>query len=436
MKTNAIVAISKPTITKDATGYYFGWSEGDEKDVAIGISHISENYKQHTITAEIEVGLDGYKFGNGSKPAIALLTHARTNLLSLSSRQTIVNTIKNSCFIEELIYYPWEKIISQVINITVNDLRKGDPVVELGLSPEYPEPEYVIYPLLIKNTINTFYADRSSAKTLFVSLLDIVMSLPWTDNPLNFNIGNKASKVLYLDWESNQQVMETTYGRLLKGTGIGFCPTHYRHCALPLSEDIGAIKTIITKEQIDVIIIDSLGMAVGDDLNPTAPAFQFFSALRQLEPVTSILIGHTAKNIEGRRKTVYGNAYYENEARNIWEIKKNQEPHSPELNITLFHRKPPPFAGIHEPLAYRFTFDNQTTQVSLGVANIDDTQNETSGIDIVLAIIAESEVPLEPKEIYELTEQEINKNSILQYCYRLKNAGKIKKVEGGYVITK
>ena len=109
---------------------------------------------------------------------------------------------------------------------------------------------------------------------------------------------------------------------------------------------VSHIQNKIQETHTDVVIIDSLGASVGADLNATEPAFQFFTALRQL-PVTPLIIAHTAKDINNKRKTVYGNAYYSNEARVTWEITKQQEPDSSELTISLFNRKPAPFTGIH-----------------------------------------------------------------------------------------
>lgn len=426
--------ISNPFVRKDVTGYFYGWYEGNEQDVAVGITNIIENYKQHVISAEMSIGLDGNKYSEDGN-VLPLLTFARVNLLSISSRQAVIKTIRDNCFTEELRYYPWDKIVNQTITLTINELRKGEQSVEIGVTQDYKEPEYILYPYIIKDNINTFYADRSSAKTLFATLLNVVLSLPWSDNPINLVPPPEPKKVLYLDWESNKEIMEVTLGRLLKGTKLEYCSTHYRHCALPLPEDIGNIKKAITKDNIDTIIIDSLGMAVGDDLNLTAPAFRFFSALRQLDPITSIILGHTAKNIEGRRKTVYGNAYYENEARNIWElIKKQQQPDSTEINVTLFHRKPPPFAGIHFPMAYIFTFNNRETFVSLG--EVEGDSNNSDGpaeIEVVEQIISESDKPLQPKEIYEILDHEISQSNIRSCLFRLKKSGKITHEKDGYV---
>ncbi len=356
-----------------------------------------------------------------------LLRHTTAHLLSTSHISTITKQLSKNVNID------WDTIFTYVTNLSLSKLREGEPIVELNGTLALTEPEYLMYPLFVKDAINTIYADRGSAKTLFVTLIDLMMSLPWVDNPLNFRVGDKPHKVLFLDWESNANITDWTASRLRRGMDIGYCPIYYRHCSLPLADDISQIKQKIAEIKADIIIVDSLGMAVGEDLNLTKPAFQYFSALRQLDPITSINIGHTAKNMELRRKTVYGNAYYENEARSIWEITKEQEIGSPELTITLYHRKPAPFAPVHSPLAYRFIFDGDTTRVELGDAKLDNRASNISDIEIVEATVADSDKPLQPKDIYNLTDHTINQTTIRSCCLRLKKGGKFRKTDEGYV---
>ena len=263
-----------------------------------------------------------------------------------------------------------------------------------------------------------------------------MLTLPWTDNPLGLNVNSHSHSILFLDWENNPNITGWTANSLIRGMGVGYCPVQYRHCSLPLKDDIAQIKTKVAELKADTIIIDSLGMAVGEDLNLTKPAFQFFAACRQLDPITIIAVAHTAKNLDMKKKTVYGNAYYENEARSIWEIKKVQETNSPELTVNLYHRKPPPFAPAHSPLAYRFTFEEDKTLVAIGDARADARgEREVTDTEIVKAIIADNDGVMR-KDIFELSNHVVPLNTIGVVLYRLKEREEITKSVKGYVITK
>lgn len=137
----------------------------------------------------------------------------------------------------------------------------------------------------------------------------------------------------------------------------------YRHMVRPLASDIEAIRLLVAETRAQILIIDSLGPASGGDLNATQPALDFFGALSQLR-VTSLILAHTAKNSDGKTRSVYGNGFYENEARNIWEIKALQEPGDDSLEVGLFHRKPLPFYGKQKPFGYRLDFTDTTTIIT------------------------------------------------------------------------
>ena len=62
--------------------------------------------------------------------------------------------------------------------MALTEYGKGEPVIELDDSYGKVEPEYLLYPLFVKDAINTIYADRGSAKTLFITLIDLMLTLP------------------------------------------------------------------------------------------------------------------------------------------------------------------------------------------------------------------------------------------------------------------
>jgi len=337
-------------------------------------------------------------------------------LLSVSHKSALARALKTQRNLD------WDRIINQATTKVMSDIRQGESVVMLDSEVGKERPEYLLYPLLVKNAPNIIYADKSSAKSLFVTLIDIILTLPWHDNPIGFPIDRKNShRVLYGDWENDAQITGYQKSCLLRGMGLEWCDIPYLHCDRPLFDSVDHIRDKITLTGADVFIIDSLGMAVGDDLNLTKPAFNFYSALRQL-PITPIIVAHTAKDITNRRKTVYGNAYYENEARSVWEISKQQEFGSNELTITLHHRKSPPFAGYHEPLAYRFIFEGNATTVELATPDTDKRsydESPPSETDIALQIIYESGERLTAREILTRSEGNIKASNIYTVLGRI-----------------
>ena len=388
---------------------------------AVLVSRIIESPQK--FEAEIEVALDDAVIKQ-DKPKV-IISGIRFNLFSSSGRKGIELACERSAIADELRFYPWHNIIEQVCIYTIRKVRdEVEPLVWLTSEYGNKPPEYLLAPLFVKYAPNVVFAEKGSAKSLFMNLVCLALTLGWHDNPIGFHIPTDTRhNVLYFDWEYDAEVTGWTKECLMRGMGIDGCDIPYQRCSRPLADNIDFYIRRIGEAKADVAILDSLALAVGGNLNDTEPALRFFAALRQL-PVTPIIVGQTSKDQLTKRKTIYGNALYEYEPRSIWEASKKQEPGSNELVLTLQHRKPPPFAPYHEPLAYRFIFNGNTTTVEQAEPDIKG-DNGTSDIDTVLAIIEASDVELSPKELREQTEPLIPINSIYTYCHRLKKRGLI-----------
>jgi 5S rRNA maturation endonuclease (ribonuclease M5) len=399
--------IPLPIMGKRLNGYQFDWNGLNLK---INIERLRDE------EGEIVVSQDDTPFYiSGIK------------LLSVSHRTSIARSLNTQRKLD------WDRVLNQITTMCLDDMRKGEDVLFLDEEYGSKPPEYLLKPLFVKNSANIIYADKSSAKSLLMIMFDVALSLPWWDNEIGLDVKNEKHNVLFLDWENDAYVTGWQKECFLRGINIGYCAIPYLRCNRPLVDCLDHVKAKIDEVKADVVIIDSLGVAVGDDLNLTKPAFAFFNALRQL-PVTPLIIAHTAKDFNNKRKTVYGNAFYENESRSIWEAKKTQEAGSNKLIASLFQRKAPPFSGYSEPLAWQFTFDGGNTYVEKTEPITDDrvikesSESELSVPQIVLSIMEECGKPVSPKEIQEITDPPITGNNIRQALYQLKNTNKVKVV--------
>jgi predicted HTH transcriptional regulator len=108
---------------------------------------------------------------------------------------------------------------------------------------------------------------------------------------------------------------------------------------------------------------------------------------------------------------------------------------SNELIITLFHRKPPPFATMHEPLAYKFIFNNDVISVELANPILDktSTNEEPTQPEIILATLEDAGEPLSPTQLATITK--IQDSTVRTVLLRLKNSGKVKRVNEKYTTT-
>ncbi len=334
----------KPTVTESGNSIQYEWPEAH---IAIHVSRVHE-HRDGRVTAELRTST--------SAPGYAPHLDQRTvNLLT-----------SKTAFAKELglVYEAdWPTMLEQVKVYTLEWVRRGEPVMELWGEDEAEPPTYLIEPLIVEGYPNVIFGDPGSFKSGLGVIIASVLSLPWVDNPLLWPEPDKPIVCLYLDWETDSRTVNWTHARLNRGHGLPGFPLQYRRCFAPLYSDIEAIIELADSCEAKAVIIDSLGMASGnDDLNNSATAINFYRGLRQLNR-TSIILAHNAKDRERKERSIYGNQYFTAQARNIWEVRKVQETGDDSLDLGLFHRKTPPFARFAHPIGMRIEFQGNSITV-------------------------------------------------------------------------
>ena len=339
--------MSLPQILDIPGGYVFDWKEPEK--INIKVNHL--NNKNGELRGEILITTSA----PGYNPHLYLGT---LNFMSGRTRKELTKQLS------ELYETDWTSILEQLVVYTVDRFRRGEPVEDILVDNSLTTPpEYLIHPLVVKNYPNVLFGDPGSFKSTFTLALIAGTVLPWTDNPLSWNVPEKPAGTMYLDWETDRDTVSWQLSRFQDGMRTGIIPIKYRRCSLPLYQDIERIMTAIVDYHIELVIIDSLGLACGGDLNEAATAIQFFSALRQLK-VTSLILAHTSKDKLSKNKTIFGSVYFEAQARNIWHLKKRQESGEDSLDLLIKNTKPPPFSKKQQDLAYHVDFSDDTIKIS------------------------------------------------------------------------
>jgi hypothetical protein len=252
----------------------------------------------------------------------------------------------------------WTEILEQVSVNSIAEFERGEPMVMLFGGEEAIKPAYILRPFLVERFPSILFGDPSSGKTTLALLLALAVTLPWKQNPLGLVVPDKSHHVAYFDWETGREGIEWQWHTIQSGAGTGGVPLWYRRCHAPLAEDIDAIREYIVEHDITVAILDSLALAAGGELKDTSSPLAFFRALGLLN-ITSLSLAHTPKEKENR--TIYGNRFFEAEARNTWEIIKQQEAGTSEMIIGLKHRKPLPWDKLMPDVAFNMYFSENGT---------------------------------------------------------------------------
>ena len=332
-----------PEIKRTGGFYHLSWPEWN---INVDVSRVYSHSEGPT-TAELH-----FQSMNGAQ-AIHL-ARPRVNLLAPRSLKQLADLLDG-----RMEGPPWETLIEQLAYHVIKMHREGDPACEIDTLGETQRPAFLVHPLLMENRPTILFGAGASVKSYVALLVAIVALLPWTNNPLGLRVAKRADP-LYLDWEDDWEEITWRAQAIMRGMQLGSLPFQYRRCYQPLANDLEEVQRLVLAQNIGLVIIDSLGLACGGDLNAPAPTMAFFAALRALK-VTALIIAHETKD-EARHKTPFGSVYFFNLARSVWRAVKTQEEGADQLVILLKHLKAN--AGrLEKPLAIEFTFGDASVQV-------------------------------------------------------------------------
>ena len=313
--------MSKPDIKEAVGGYEFSWSQ---EKLNIKVSRVRVHTSDGRVTGELLITSPA----EGNKP---IYPQTSLNFNSEQTRTRLAKTLESQDS-----RWKWQEIINQVSLAVIDRARQGEPVRELWTSDKIKPPEFLLEPLLYKGLPTIVFGEKAVCKSTLSLAAYACLILPWYDNPLGWTAPGRPIKTLIADYEVDYDVAQWNAKRLQEGMGLPAFPLYYRRCALPLADDVEQLHRHVADIGAEVIIVDSLGPAVGGDLKDPGQALRFTTALRQLK-CAALVIGQTSKDRESKVKSVFGSTFFEYYARNIWEIRKVQDDGEDALDIAMYN---------------------------------------------------------------------------------------------------
>ena len=279
------------------------------------------------------------------------------NLCLASARQTLQRSLNGKA--GEL---PWGDMLDTACNEVIARLQAGSPMVTISSDAPVAPEQFLIKPFLPMHEPTILFGRGGSCKSYVGLLLGIAAQLAWRNNPLGWTTPLKPVRVLVLDWETSRDVVHRRVKRLVKGMSLPAVNIDYRECRGSLATEVDAVAGLVLQHKIGLVIVDSAGRAVGDDLNAPGPVNAFYAALRQLD-VTSLIVHHCAKNELTREKTPFGSQYFEANARSAWFIEREREGSDTDFAVSLTNTKVND-SPKHPVVGLRVHFDNTPGQES------------------------------------------------------------------------
>ena len=295
-----------------------------------------------------------------------LLHFARVALLSSSARDTLVRTLDR-----QAPGPPWRDMLEAAVEATISELRRGGPIIEVIPRPRDPG-RVLLEGFLTAGEPLLLFADGGSGKG-YIALAGALALM--TGRALGpFRPTRGGVRVAYLDWEADEPEIAGRLEALERGAGLRVPPGHffYRQMARPLAEDGPAVRAMVSRGRIDVLVTDSAGPAAQLEPEGAEAAFRIFAMLRS-QGATPWVLTHISKaGADAATANPYGSTFWKNLARSVWELRRSAESDTPAvLTIAAFHRKMNS-GPLARPWSVHFTFASDGA-VSIADADLRDT---------------------------------------------------------------
>ena len=347
----------------------------------------------------------------------AHILRTRLNIETNASRAKLAKDLTERCPIKDL---DWLDTIEYIAEKTMRELEHGEPVITIQSTDEFSDLKYLIYPIIPEGKPTAIFGDPGSGKSQLAVILSMVMSLPWSDNPLKLGAPEKPVKVLFLDYEADIEDIQRQLALFTQGMELGYGSIEYRRCSMPIADDLEGIRKHIEELDAKCLIIDSVSLAAGGDLNRMDVATNYVRSLRSLGPdITSISLAHTSKDRESKIKTILGSVLFEAGFRSVWEIRADEG--NDTLDIALFHRKANLSKKFHD-IGFRISYTDAGNIVeSLDPRSVPEFVRRMSVNKQILEALKHGKLSSQ-----ELVEQTDNKISDINVALsRLKKANQI-----------
>lgn len=343
-----LVQLDKPVIDYEDDRLVFNWHEYELQALV------------ERLTDEGKCEQSVYQGVNSHKQLIHI---SEVNLLSGRSRSDFSKALA-----ERSPKIDWITFETYIVNETMKHLRREMPLVNLNTPFSPKAVEYLIYPILPKNSSTVIYCAGGKLKSYTALYMGCLVQYGISNNDLGWQV--KQGNVLYLDWEEpdkDANIQRKRFHAILKALNVtDETQFYYMPCSRSFIDMLSQIKRIIHARNIVLIIIDSQMAATAGNYNyqPDIVASLFYNAINSLQ-CTALIIDHVTK--EDMRNggevaaAAFGSIVKYNRARVQYEL-KTSEILPTEFECSLIRTKNNNIPKI-KPIGIKVNFDDDENGV-------------------------------------------------------------------------
>ena len=256
----------------------------------------------------------------------------RVSLSSMSNKKDVWKTCHKR--VSEIDEPTWEALIEDICDRAISTTRERVRSRPLGKEPNPREkPRYKVFPFLPHGQSTLLWGEADIGKSWFA----LYMTALADNGILKSGIGGAVGRSMYLDYETdfetmNERCFSIKEGLKNDGAANDWTPEYFDPDGR-LVDIVDDVKAEIDRKEIDFVIIDSVGLALGGDYNDGGEVIKFYRAVRDLG-TTTLLIDHSGKD---RERGAIGSTYKTTGPRSVWEMRRTEA--AERVTIGLYHRK-------------------------------------------------------------------------------------------------
>lgn len=276
----------------------------------------------------------------------------------------------------------WKILLQRACALVLKRHRAGEPLVRIDRQSTTEPLTFAINPLVPRHKPSILFADGGKGKSTLA--LTLAMAVSTGQGIAGFSA--LKGTPMYLDWEDDHDVHTRRLHAIRAGhPELDDAVVWYQRCVEPLPHLAHDLVRKIQAAGITFLVVDSLLLAMGGDSSAESVT-KFFCALRTLQ-VETLCIGHVPKTLgEGQEQaTVYGSVFNQNLARNLWELRTEQDVGDDSAILGLIHRKSN-LTRKHPPIGLKVTHNESGTFVHYDSYDLSQTAELAEALPIASRI--------------------------------------------------
>jgi len=220
-----------------------------------------------------------------------------------------------------------------------------------------PPPSFLLKPFILNEGANIIFGPGGTLKSHLALVFAKCIANNWLPSGNHDLELFGTGRVLFLDWEDDISPFLDRAKRL----ALDLDKIFYAKCTKPFFDMLPEVRDLVEKADPALVVIDSLGPAIaGGNAFSLETAAAFISAAKSLER-PFLIVAHPPKQA---KETVYGSVFFENLARNIFQIDMFL-PEPPYVTLELSNKKASYFDGANFAYRVMFTFLGTRTMTQI-----------------------------------------------------------------------